>query len=529
MVVSSKRTAQLGIGLLSVTSLLATFAGNRSAGASADATGPSVQVIVRGSGNLAAAVRRHGGTITNPLPIIKGLDVSLPASQVSALDAETGVDVTLDQPVQTSSVLTGSTYDTAGEAGSIWNVTSQLGAQNAWTTGATGTGVDIALIDTGVSTNAPGLKAANKVLAGPDFTNEGNSLIDNFGHGTHLAGVMVGNQGGRRDDSSKYRGIAPGARVVSVKVAAGDGITRQAAILAGMSWVLDNHNTEGRNIRVVNLSLAAPRYASFTTDPVAEAAEILWQNGIVVVAATGNSGAVGLSSPAYDPMVIAVGATDSNGTVPKADDTVATFSSRAVATSDRLPDVVAPGRSIQGPTVPGSALSHSVGAIGTSGFVRGSGSSQAAALVSGGIAAILSRQSAMTPDDMKGFLRDNANLLPNGGDARAQGMGLVAISVPSAADLANHTDQNDLPRAHADYTKSMDNTTPRTGVDPVLVSGHWTPGAMTGSSWTGSSWTGSSWTGSSWTGSSWTGSSWTGSSWTGSSWTGSSWTAYTSA
>ena len=112
------------------------------------------------------------------------------------------------------------------------------------------------------------------------------------------------------------------------------------------------------NIRVMNLSLGAPVTLSYRTDPLSAAVEIAWQRGIVVVAASGNSGPQRdtVVSPGIDPYVITVGATDDLGTATRGDDVLAFFSAWGTADSNAKPDLVAPGRRIVSLRAVGSAL-----------------------------------------------------------------------------------------------------------------------------------------------------------------------------
>ena len=218
--------------------------------------------------------------------------------------------------------------------------------------GYAGKGIDVALIDTGV-TPVQGLDQPGKIVYGPDLSNEGSqpnlANLDTYGHGTHLAGIING------DDGDEVVGIAPDSRIVSVKVAGATGETDIAQVIAGIDWVVEHKNDNGLNIRVLNLSLGMPGVKTNVGDPLSAAVERAWHAGIVVVAATGNRGndAGGIDSPAVSPYVIAVGAHesyDSSG----AQDWIAPWSSGG--NEYRQPDVVAPGRSIVSFRVPGSML-----------------------------------------------------------------------------------------------------------------------------------------------------------------------------
>ncbi len=189
--------------------------------------------------------------------------------------------------------------------------------------GLTGAGVDVALIDSGVL-GVAALDGPGKLVRGPDFSEDAGDAdlrgLDAFGHGSHMAGVIAGD-----DAKTGYRGIAPGARLVSVKVAGADGITSLVRVLAALDWVRRNRSSNGLHIRVVNLSFGVDARRSYVREPLAYAAEQLWNRGVVVVAAAGNKadGTGSLDLPAADPFLLAVGATDTQQTETAADDTVA--------------------------------------------------------------------------------------------------------------------------------------------------------------------------------------------------------------
>jgi serine protease AprX len=438
--------------------------------------------------------------------------------------------------------------------------TRYLGANDFWNAGYTGKGIDVAVIDTGVSP-VLGLDGENKVIYGPDLSLESQAPnlthLDTNGHGTFMAGLIAARYpgiNGAWGDPSYYRGMAPGARIVSIKVGVADGGVDVSQVIAGIAWVIQHRKDNGLNIRVINLSYGTNSLQSYKLDPLAYAAERAWKAGIVVVAAAGNTGyqrgrgAPGLANPAYDPYIISVGASDSQYTATLADDTVAPYSASGNGVSGyKNPDLVAPGAHIQGLRVPNGWLDteHPGSAFGGR-FFRGSGTSQAAAIVSGAVALMLSRCPAATPDQIKKALRETAFKL-TGFDDKAQGQGELRLNGMATAALPTT-----LPTAAQKFTLSTgtgsleasrgrdhltDNDVVLRGeVDifgrpfsssavakAIAAGSSWSGGDWNGSSWSGSSWSGSSWSGRSWSGSSWSGSSWSGRSWSGSSWSGSSW------
>ena len=373
--------------------------------------------------------------------------------------------------------------------------------------GATGAGVDVAVIDSGTVPVA-GLNGTNKVYQGPDFSTESQGNrdlrnLDTFGHGTHIAGIIAGN-----DPQTGYQGIAPGSRIVNVKVANADGSTSPMALLAAVKWVVDNRHARGLNIRVINLSFGADPNADYTKDILVAATEYAWQQGVVVVVSAGNNGpdAHQLDSPAIDPFAISVGGEATNGNADPSDDTIADWSSSGNAS--RNPDLVAPGASLVSLRDPGSYLDANFpqGEVGTR-FFKGSGTSQAAAVVSGAVADLLSKHPSLTPDQVKDLLTSTAAPIP-GVDASEQGAGRIDLVAADAAAVdPDHAGQpwkwSPILLAYEDGTM-VDPTTGQLTVEIVA------PGGTTadGSRWSGSRWSGSRWSGSRWSGSRWSGSRW---------------------
>jgi serine protease AprX len=362
-----------------------------------------------------------------------------------------------------------------------------------------------------------------------------------------MAGLIAGNDG----QPGGYRGVAPDARIVSLKVGVADGGTDVSQVIAAIDWVVQHRHDNGMNIRVLNLSYGTNSTQPYQVDPLAYAVEQAWKAGIVVVAAAGNTGfqkganAQGLADPAYDPQILAVGAADTGGTATPWDDTVASFSA-SCNSGCSAPDLVAPGAHMQGLRVPGSYIDQNNpgGAISDQ-YFRGSGTSEATAFVSGAVADLLQRYPQLTPDQVKNMLTSNCDKL-NANNWKQQGCGeldmgrLQGASVPSVSASqqfnAPSTGTGSLEASRGTDHVSLNGVVLQGEQDifgapfssPTMAAleaagSSWSGGMWNGSLWTGSSWSGSSWSGSSWSGSSWSGSSWSGSSWSGSSWSGSSW------
>jgi serine protease AprX len=527
--------------------LLAVPATSSSAPAPSPVPEESARYVVRtASGALATVgsrVTALGGTVEKELRGLGAAIVTMPSDAADRLRQSAGVlGVTPDSSLE----LQGARYDANTDAGSMYNVAQVTGAKRVWGAGVTGKGVDVALIDSGVAPVA-GLDAPGKVVNGPDISfesqNAATRYVDTFGHGTFMAGIIGANEG-NLTSSGTYTGMAPGSRVISLKVADAQGRTDVSQVIAAIDWVVQHRKDPGMNIRVLNLSFGTPSMQSYVLDPLAYAAEVAWLKGIVVVVSAGNdgTGTGKLLNPAQDPYVLAVGAEDSRGTPSISDDTIPDFSTRGDGARD--PDLVAPGASLQGLRVPGSYVDVTYGATAAieDRFFRGSGTSQAAAVVSGAAALLLEQRPWLTPDQVKALLTRTARSLP-AANAQAQGNGLVDVYAASQASapltvqtFLRSTGTGSLDAARGSSRLVLNGVTLAgekdifgksysTATRSVLEATEtaWNGGLWNGSSWAGSSWAGSSWAGSSWAGSSWAGSSWAGSSWAGSSWAGSSW------
>ncbi|WP_216870493.1 S8 family serine peptidase [Modestobacter excelsi] len=311
-------------------------------------------------------------------------------------------------------------YDATGDKGSLNNIAQVVGAQAAYAAGYTGKGVGVALIDTGVSP-VPGLTSGN-VVNGPDLSfdsqDPSTAHVDGFGHGTHLASIIAGRDVAGTPasylDPSRYTGVAPDANLVNVKVGASNGDVDVSQVIAAIDWVVQHRKDEALNIRVINLSYGTDSVQSSMVDPLAYAVENAWRNGIVVVAAGGNEGdtTTNLANPASDPHVLAVGAMDSAGTDSTTDDTVPSWSTDG--TDQRHVDLTAPGVSVLGLRVPGGTADseHPQARVGDR-FARASGTSMAAAVVSGEAALLFQAKPDLTPDQVKQILTGSANGLNN--------------------------------------------------------------------------------------------------------------------
>ena len=506
---------------------------------------PAVEVplIVQGPG-AASAVRAAGGEVTRSLPIVGGVAAEVPAGQVAGLGHRAGVTgVTPDERVSVQG-----SGDTTKDSTINAVVNREIGADQLHAQGLTGRGVRVAVVDTGISpaadltgrivpvadphdTNALDGRAT---VACVDFSGE-DSCADSYGHGTFMGGLVAGSG---LASGGLYKGTAPGAELVSIKIAGRDGSADVSKVLAAIQWAVSFKDEYG--IRVLNLSLGTNSRAHYRHDPLNHAVERAWRSGLVVVVSASNRGPAQetISKPADDPLVLTVGAVDDRETPATSDDRMPRFSGRG-PTAHQLakPDVVAPGGRVIGLRSPGSTIEQVAPGGGINDvYRRGSGTSMSAAVVSGLTALLLEKNPQWTPDRVKFALMSTAVKVAVD-DVMAVGSGLVhgpsALKAP--AGLANLG----FPGLPSDGSGSIDasrgdmRVTGECGDASCTVTGDDTAqrrllndfdnGRYTGSEWTGSSWYSSQWVspfGSSWYGSSWYGSSWYGSSWYGSSWYG---------
>jgi serine protease AprX len=297
--------------------------------------------------------------------------------------------------------------------------------------GVNGAGVTVAVIDSGVKphTDLP----ATRIKAFVDFVNGRTTAYDDYGHGTHVAGIVAGSGAA---SNGQYAGVAPGASIVALKVLDANGAGKTSDVMASLEWVLANHVQYG--IRVVNLSLGHPIYEPAATDPLVQLVDQLTQRRIVVVVSAGNMGrnALGqtvygsITSPANAQGAIAVGAADTKNSLQRSDDAVASFSSRGPTKYDYFvkPDVLAPGYQIASLVATGSTLATKYPnyQIGSS-YFRLNGTSQAAPVAAGAAALALQANPALTANTVKGILQFTSQRLRNL-DVMTQGAGEINVA-----------------------------------------------------------------------------------------------------
>jgi len=313
--------------------------------------------------------------------------------------------------------------------------TDTVNAPVAWGQGLNGTGIGVAVIDSGIIDiqDFHG-QNNNRVVFGQNFVGgTSGSANDQYGHGSHVAGVIGGN--GNNSTGSNYfytfEGIAPNVNLINLRVLDQNGVGTDSQVIAAIQMAIQLKRTY--NIRVINLSLGRPVYESYTLDPLDQAVEQAWKAGIVVVVAAGNegrnnskntSGYGTITAPGNDPYVITVGAMNTKGTPNRAGDVVASYSSKGPTIYDHLvkPDLVAPGNRLislyasgltmdqlyPGNEIPTSLYQTNGNSTASDTYYVLSGTSMAAPMVSGAAALLLQKNPSLTPDQVKARLMKTA-------------------------------------------------------------------------------------------------------------------------
>ncbi len=356
--------------------------------------GEKIPVIVQSDDpDLARWVGEHGGTVIQEFDIVDGFQAEMPIEAVRALDfADRAEWISLDAPLMASR--RGSDEVDASALATAYPFAAN--AVPAWEDGVSGDDVTVAVIDSGIN---PRADFRGRLVGFRNFSDEWFPL-DRYGHGTWVSGIIAG-----KDPKGRYVGIAPEARLLSVKVTGKDGSAHASDVIEALQWLVDHKDRY--DVRVVNISMNSAIPDSYLKDPLSAAVEQAWFQGIVVVGSAGNLGTGSFAvdhAPANDPYVITVGATDDRGTADRADDVLADWSSRGV-TSDgyNKPEVVAPGvdiastsggrRTYLAKEFPESIVNRD--------YMRLTGTSASAAVVSGTVALMLEEDPALTPDEVK--------------------------------------------------------------------------------------------------------------------------------
>ncbi|WP_199923950.1 S8 family peptidase [Streptomyces scabiei] len=264
---------------------------------------------------------------------------------------------------------------------------AQIGAPKAWKAGFDGKGVTIAVLDTGVDATHPDLK--DQVIADKNFSTSPDTT-DKFGHGTHVASIAAGT--GARS-KGRYKGVAPGAKLLNGKVLSDEGYGDDSGIIAGMEWAAE------QGADVVNLSLGGGDTPE--VDPMeAEINKLSAEKGILFAVAAGNEGDWGertVGSPGSAAAALTVGAVDDK-------DKLASFSSRGPGMDGQIkPDVTAPGVAVTAAAAPGSVIEREVGQK-PEGYLTISGTSMATPHVAGAAALLKQQHPKWTYAELKAAL-----------------------------------------------------------------------------------------------------------------------------
>lgn len=360
---------------------------------------------------------RNVATMRGSFPGIRAVAMTIPVSSLALLESSPDVAyVTVDRQVQMSTA--DEDYVTAVEADIA---AAQFGFD--------GTGVGVAVIDSGVADHADlhNADGSSRLVYSESFVPGDPSTTDKYGHGSHVAGLIAGNGASSNATSGyarKYAGMAPGVNIINLRVLDQNGSGTDSQVIAAIQRAIALQSTY--NIRVINLSLGRPVFESYTLDPLDQAVESAWKAGIVVVVAAGNAGRdnsmhthgyATIGSPGNDPAVITVGATRTRDTATRVDDVKTSYSSKGPTLLDHIvkPDLVAPGNRLVSLRSVGSTLdveypqfevAPTTGAPAK--YFRLSGTSMATPVVSAAIALVLQQNSSLTPDQVKARLMKTA-------------------------------------------------------------------------------------------------------------------------
>lgn len=298
-----------------------------------------------------------------------------------------------------------------------------VGVNDLHKAGITGKDIGIAILDTGIYPHPDFTVPRSRIAAFLDIVNGKTSPYDDNGHGTFVAGVAAGSG---YASSGVYKGIAPDASIVSVKVMDSQGNGKSSDVLAGLQWISDNYSKY--NIKVVSLSLGSAASEFKRDDAMVRGTETLWRRGITVVVAAGNEGPSPstITVPGTSPVLLTVGSIDDKRTVSREDDTIPDFSSRGPVHNRVKPDVVAPGVNIISVNAdreysPGRKISKL-----ERNYTVMSGTSVSTPLVAGIAALMYQKHPDWTPDIIKQQLMTYANRVS--GIMNNEGRGVVQIS-----------------------------------------------------------------------------------------------------
>ncbi|MDQ6788261.1 MAG: S8 family serine peptidase, partial [Acidobacteriota bacterium] len=425
-----------------------------------DPTGKSrADVIIQAKDANSPALRslmaQNGVRLNEQVGKSDTLVVNLPLSAINAL-AQSGT-VNYMSPNRPVSILAGHLDTTTGAEA----VRSQPWTSNRSAYTLDGTGIGVAIVDSGLYEAHQSFKnngGASRIVFSKNFVTTSTTTDDQFGHGTHVAGIAAGN--GTSSSGAKV-GIAPNANIINLKVLDNNGRGQTAWLLNALQWLIDNNKTY--NIRVANFSLGGIAVDSYMNDPICRKVEELSAQGVLVVAAAGNNGKNSLGqkiygqihSPGNDPSALTVGASNTKDTNWRGDDGVTTYSSRGPTRSfytnangvkiydnATKPDLIAPGNRIISTEAPNGqlALLHPTLEVtkqdtpDNKSLMRMSGTSMATPVATGAAALLFQQNPKLTPNMVKMILEYTAQPLA-GFNMLEQGAG--ELNLEGAVRLAN--------------------------------------------------------------------------------------------
>ena len=384
------------------------------------APGQRIRVIVQGDAPTLTELRgRLRGLLRREVE--GGLVLELTQQQFEELAKDDSLShISGDMPVMSDMGLT----NKITKATDVWAGTSGGLLGLGGTAGYTGSGVGVAILDSGIASHTA---IGSRVVARANLVSWEPAVAgDAFGHGTHVAGSVAG--ANTKYTTAYAGGSAPGAKLIDVRVLGTNGAGLTSDVIAGIDWAIQNRTKY--NIRVIAMALGHPVVEPSTTDPLCLAVARATSAGILVVASAGNYGKTstgapvlgGITSPGNSPVALTVGALDTMSTLDRGDDRVADYSSRGPTRYEWAvkPDVVAPGTRIVSLEAPDSYLSTTypqwhIAGSGTNGYMKLSGSSMATGVVAGGAALLIQANPSLTPAKTKAAIQAGASFVQQGG------------------------------------------------------------------------------------------------------------------
>src|ERR1051326_2467937 len=370
-----------------------------------------------------AKILGYGGTPKSDLSLVKALHAAIPANRLQELANDP--EVSYISPDRRLSRMNSTI---------AFNVPSPaVDAPYAWSSGLIGSGIGIAVVDSGTqdANDMENSSGKNRIIYKQSYISGTTGTVDVYGHGIHIAGLIAGNG---KSSNGQYKGVAPNANILNFRVLNDSGMGQDSYVISAIQAAIQLKSKY--NIRVLNLSLGRPVYESYKVDPLCQAVEQAWKAGIVVVVAAGNEGrnnSAGtngygtIMAPGNDPYVITVGAMNSIGTINRRDDKITSYSSKGPTQIDHIvkPDLVAPGNRILSlrdqnqyldVMYPSNRVPRYVYMTTTDtwtpDYYQLSGTSMSAPMVSGAVALMLQKDSTLTPDTVKARLMKSAMKLP---------------------------------------------------------------------------------------------------------------------